>query len=81
MVLHQEITRHSLTAYQLKTLLLQYSAMDFSLALAKFGLFESKDHQLVEEDRASISRTRRAIDLQEQELIYMALLDERQKSA
>jgi hypothetical protein len=56
--------------------------MDFSLALAKFGLFESKDHQLVEEeDRASISRTRRAIDLQEQELIYMALLNERQKSA
>ena len=80
-VLHQEITCHSFTAQRLKTLLLQSSAMDFSLALAKFGLFGSKDHQLVEEDRASISRTRRAIDQQEQELIYMALLEERQKSA
>jgi hypothetical protein len=55
--------------------------MDFSLALAKFGLFGSKDHQLVEEDRASISRTRRAIDLQEQELIHLALLEELQESA
>jgi hypothetical protein len=55
--------------------------MDFSLALAKFGLLGSNDHQLAEEDRASISRTRRAIDLQEQELIHLALLEERQKSA
>jgi hypothetical protein len=55
--------------------------MDFSLALAKFGIFGSKNHQLIEEDRVSISRTRRAIDLQEQELIQLALLEERQKSA
>ena len=62
-------------------MLLQYAAMDFSLALAKFGLLGSNDHQLAEEDRASISRTRRAIDLQEQELIHLAQLEERQKSA
>ena len=80
-VLHQEITCHSFTAQRLKTLLRNDSSMDFSLALAKFGLFAPKDHQLIEEDRASISRTRRAIDQQEQELIQLALLEERQKSA
>ena len=65
-------------------MLLQYSAMDFSFALAKFGLFNSANHhnnQLAGDDRLSISRTRRAIDQQEQELIYLALLEERQKSA
>jgi hypothetical protein len=80
-VLHQEITCHSFTAQRLKTLLRNDSSMDFSLALAKFGIFGSKNHQLIEEDRVSISRTRRAIDLQEQELIQLALLEERQKSA
>jgi hypothetical protein len=58
--------------------------MDFSFALAKFGLFNSANHhnnQLAGDDRLSISRTRRAIDQQEQELIYLALLEERQKSA
>ena len=83
-VLHQEITCHSFTAQRLKTLLRNDSSMDFSLALAKFGLFNSANHhnhQLIGEDRLRISRTRRAIDQQEQELIYMALLEERQKSA
>jgi hypothetical protein len=58
--------------------------MDLSLVFAKFSLFGSSDHhhnQLAGEDRLRISRTRRAIDLQEAELIHLALLEERQKSA
>jgi hypothetical protein len=60
------------------------SAMDISSALNKFHIFGSaghRDHHIEDEDRARISRTRRAIELQEQELIYLALLEERQHSA
>jgi hypothetical protein len=58
--------------------------MDLSLALAKFSMFGTSDHnrhELTGEDRLRISRTRRAIDLQEQELTQLALIEERQKSA
>lgn len=58
--------------------------MDLSLSLAKFRIFESTNNQTLstdEEDRLHISRTRRAIDLMQQELIQLALLEERQKSA
>ena len=58
--------------------------MDFSLAFAKHpisGVSDHHHHQLAGEDRLRISRTRRAIDLQEQELLQLALLEERQKSA
>ena len=60
------------------------SPMDISSALNKFHLFGTAghhDHQLEGEDRLRLSRTRRAIDLQEQELIYIAMLKERQQSA
>ena len=59
------------------------SSMDLSFAMNKFRLFGSSDHhnlQLEGEDRVRISRSRRAIDLQEQELIQLALLQERQQS-
>lgn len=58
--------------------------MDLTFALDKFRLFGAdahRDFQLEDEDRVRISRTRRSIDLQEQELIHLALLQERQQSA
>ena len=58
--------------------------MDISSALSKLHLFGTSnryDFEFEGEDRLRISRTRRAIDLQEQELIQLALLEERQKSA
>jgi hypothetical protein len=82
--LHQEITRHSLSAQPLKTCLLDDSAMDISSALNKFSLFGSShhhEHDLHDEDRVRISRSRRAIELQDQELMQLALLQERQHSA
>ena len=82
--LHQEIMRHSLTAQPLKTLMSDAFAMDISSALNKFHLFgtsDRHDYEFEGEDRLRISRTRRAIDLHEQELIQLALLEERQKSA
>ena len=76
--------RNSLNPQPLKTLMPDDFAMNISSALHMFRLFGSSDHhshQLEGEDRLRISRTRRAIDLQEQELIQLALLEERQKSA
>ena len=76
--------RHSLTAQPLKTLMPDDFAMDISSALNKFHLFgtsDRHDYEFEGEDRLRISRTRRAIDLHEQELIQLALLEERQKSA
>lgn len=58
--------------------------MHISSALNKFYFFgtsDRPDYEFEGEDRLRISRTRRAIDLQEQELIQLALLEERQKSA
>ena len=81
--LHQEITRHSLIAQPLHTFIPEDAAMDISV-LNKFSLFGSSDHhehQLQNEDRVRISRSRRAIELQDQELIQLALLEERQHSA
>jgi len=52
--------------------------------LNKFSLFGSShhhEHDLHDEDRVRISRSRRAIELQDQELIQLALLQERQHSA
>ena len=82
--LHQEIMRYSLTAQPLETLMSDAFAMDISSALNKFHLFgtsDRHDYEFEGEDRLRISRTRRAIDLHEQELIQLALLEERQKSA
>jgi len=76
--------RHSLSAKPLKTCLLDDSAMDISSALNKFSLFGSShhhEHELHNEDRVRISRSRRAIELQDQELMQLALLQERQHSA
>ena len=76
--------RHSLSAQPLKTLTPQNAAMDFSLALNKYNFFRSSDHheqELHNEDRVRISRSRRAIELQDQELMQLALLQERQHSA
>lgn len=59
-------------------------AMDLSFALNKHRIFGYSDHldqELDNEDRVRISRSRRAIELQDQELIQLALLEERQKSA
>lgn len=61
-----------------------YWVMDLSFVLNKFRLFGASDHHeydLNNEDRVRISRSRRAIELQDQELIQLALLEERQKSA
>jgi hypothetical protein len=58
--------------------------MDISSALNKFSLFgssEHHEHDLRNEDRVRISRSRRAIELQDQELMQLALLQERQHSA
>lgn len=76
--------RNSPTAQPLKTLISNASTMDISSALHKFYLFgtsDRHDYEFEGEDRLRISRTRRAIDLQEQELIQLALLEERQNSA
>jgi hypothetical protein len=76
--------RNSPTAQPLKTLIPNASIMDISSALHKFYLFgtsDRHDYEFEGEDRLRISRTRRAIDLQEQELIQLALLEERQNSA
>ena len=76
--------RHSLTAQPLKTFMPDDFAMDISSALNKFHLFgtsDRHDYEFEGEDRLRISRTRRAIDLHEQELIQLVLLEERQKSA
>ena len=81
--LHLEITRHSLIAQPLHTFIPEDAVMDISV-LNKFSLFGSSDHhehQLQNEDRVRISRSRRAIELQDQELIQLALLEERQHSA
>jgi hypothetical protein len=58
--------------------------MDITFALNKLRFFGSSDQHnfdLQGEDRLRISRTRRAIDLQEQELIQLGILEEQQKSA
>lgn len=58
--------------------------MDITFAFNKlhfFGASDQHNFDLRGEDRLRISRTRRAIDLQEQELIQWAILEERQKSA
>ena len=76
--------RHSLTAQPLKTSTPENFPMDISSALNRFRIFgtsDRHDYEFEGEDRLRISRTRRAIDLQEQELIQLALLEERQKSA
>jgi hypothetical protein len=81
--LHLEITCHSLIAQPLHTFIPEDAAMDISV-LNKFSLFGSShhhEHQLQNEDRVRISRSRRAIELQDQELIQLALLEERQHSA
>jgi len=83
LALHLEITPHSLIAQPLHTFIPEDAAMDFSV-LNKFSLFgssEHHEHQLQNEDRVRISRSRRAIELQDQELIQLALLEERQHSA
>jgi hypothetical protein len=67
----------------LHTFIPEDAAMDF-LLLNKFSLFgssEHHEHQLQNEDRVRISRSRRAIELQDQELMQLALLQERQHSA
>jgi hypothetical protein len=82
--LHLEITRHSLIAQPLHTSIPDDLAMDISSALNKFSLFGSShhhEHDLHDEDRVRISRSRRAIELQDQELMQLALLQERQHSA
>ena len=76
--------RHSLTAKPLKTLLSDDEAMNISSALNMFGLIGSShhhEHDLHNEDRVRISRSRRAIELQDQELMQLALVQERQHSA
>jgi hypothetical protein len=58
--------------------------MDISFALTALRHFRSADVrgcQLEHDERLEISRSRRAIELQEQELMQLALLEERQKSA
>jgi hypothetical protein len=58
--------------------------MNFTFALIQLGQISSSTEfaqELNNEDRVRISRTRRAIDLQEQELLQLALLEERQLSA
>ena len=51
------------------------------LALRIFGSVSEFDHQLELEERAKFARSRREIDLQQQELIQKALIEERQLSA
>jgi putative ubiquitin-RnfH superfamily antitoxin RatB of RatAB toxin-antitoxin module len=68
----------------LHTFIPEDAAMDLSFALNKYRLFGSShhhEHELHNEDRVRISRSRRAIELQDQELIQLALLEERQNSA
>ena len=58
--------------------------MNFTFALIQLGQISSSTEfaqELNNEDRVRISRTSRAIDLQEQELLQLALLEERQLSA
>ena len=58
--------------------------MNFTFALIQLGQISTSAEfaqELNNEDRVRISRTRRAIDLQEQELLQLALLEERQLSA
>jgi hypothetical protein len=67
----------------LHTFIPEDAAMEISL-LHKFSFFGSSDHHehhLQTEDRVRISRSRRAIELQDQEIIQLALLQERQHSA
>ena len=58
--------------------------MDISFALTAlrhFGSSESRGCQLEHDERVGISRSRRAMELHELELMQLALLEERQKSA
>jgi hypothetical protein len=50
------------------------------LSLRIFGSVPEFDHQLELEERAKFARTRRDIELQQQELLQKALLEERQLS-
>jgi hypothetical protein len=58
--------------------------MNFTFALVQLGHISTNAEfalDLENEDRLRISRTRRAIELQDQELLQLALLEERQLSA
>lgn len=61
-----------------------HHAMNFTFALVQLGHISTNAEfalDLENEDRLRISRTRRAIELQDQELLQLALLEERQLSA
>jgi|DEB19_MinimDraft_3_1074340.scaffolds.fasta_scaffold460735_1 hypothetical protein len=51
------------------------------IALRIFGSVPEFDHQLELDERAKIARTRKNIELHEQELLQKALIEERQLSA
>lgn len=51
------------------------------LSLRIFGSVPDYDRQLEQEQRARSARTRRDIDLQEQDLLQRALIEERQISS
>lgn len=51
------------------------------LSLRIFGSVPEFDHQLEQDQRAKTARIRREIDLQEQDLLQRALLEERQISS
>ncbi len=53
---------------------------DSFLALRIFGSVPEFDHQLELDERAKFARTRRDIELQQQELLQKAMLEERQLS-
>ena len=50
------------------------------IALRIFGSVPEFDHQLEIDERAKIARTRKNIDLHEQELLQNALIEEKQVS-
>lgn len=50
------------------------------IALRIFGSVPEFDHQLELDERAKIARTRKNIELHEQELLQNALLEEKQVS-
>jgi len=59
------------------TSLADHLPMNFTFALIQLGQISTSAelaHELEGEDRLRISRTRRAIDLQEQELLQLSLL-------
>lgn len=55
-------------------------APDSFLSLRLFGSVPEFDHQLEQNERAKFARTRRDIELQQQELLQKALLEEHQLS-